>query len=208
MTNPQKPINPDEHWQPEPVDDDSDELPDQNKDKDIISPDNDDYEFEDPWQTEPNFISDIHLKRLDEIIINGYPGDPHDKSRTGGVVCPKALDLTWRALKKSGGKWTKARVQRMTLYHGLRIAYKDDEIKAIFRVYNRLMKISQSIDDDDLIDALADRKTYSFRDPSPKTTSMGALLFLEGAIADLADCLGIAKSNMYILLSLTSINGV
>jgi hypothetical protein len=205
MTKPRQPFNQADNWKTEPADDDSDELPDQDADKDLVSPDSDDFEFDDPWETEPGSIPNIHLKRLDEIIVIGYPGDPHDKSRTGGVICPKALDLAWRALKRSGGKWTKARVQRMSLYHGLRIAYMDSEIKAIWRVYNRLMKISQAIDDDDLIDVLSERKTYGFRDPSPKTTSMGALAFLEGAIADLADCLGIAKSNMYILLSLTSI---
>ncbi len=192
-------------WKTESEEDDLDESVEQNKDENIVSDDGDDLGFEDPWETEANHIPDIHLKRLDEIIRVGYPGDPHDKTRTGGVLCPKALDLAWRAIKREGGKWTKARVQRVSVYHGLRMAFKDEEIKAINRAYNKLMILSKNVDDDDLINALADRKVFSFRDPNPKTTSMGTLVFLEGAIADLADSLGISKSNMYPLLSLMSI---
>ena len=193
------------NWKLESEEDDLDEPVEQNKDEYIVSDDGDDLAFEDSWETEANHIPDIHLKRLDEIIRVGYPGDPHDKTRTGGVLCPKALDLAWRAIKREGGRWTKARVQRISVYHGLRMAFKDDDIKAINRAYNKLMTLSKNMDDDDLINALAERRVFSFRDPSPKTTSMGTLVFLEGAIADLADSLGIAKSNMYPLLSLMSI---
>ncbi len=167
--------------------------------------DSDDVPFEDPWETEPGHIPDIHLKRLDEIIGIGYPGKSDDKSRTGGVVCPRALDLAWREIKHHGHNWTKAKVQRISIYHGLRMAYKDDRIKALNRAYNKLMNVSKSTDDDDLIHVLADRKVFSFRDPNPKTTSMGTLVFLEGAISDLSDSLGIAKSSMYPVLSLLSI---
>lgn len=193
------------HWQLDTDEDDLDELYTPVKDKDTVDDLDEPSGFIDPWETEPGYIPDIHEKRFDEVIQNGYPGDSKEKTRTGGILCPKALDLAWRLIKRSGKGWTKARVQRASIYHGVRIAYHDSEIKAIMRTYNKLLKASQSLDDDDLIDALSMRNTYGFRDPHPKTTSMGTLAPLEGAISDLADCLGIAKSNMYPILSLVSI---
>jgi hypothetical protein len=190
-------------WNPEPVD--LDELEGEDINAGIASDTEDEYIRDEYWETEYSHIPDIHLRRLDEVVNLGYPGDPHDKSRTGGIVCPKALDLAWRAIKRGRQNWTKARIQRVTVYHGVRIAYYDDDIRAIIKTYNKLLKISQTMDDDDLINTLAERKPFSFRDPHPKPTSMGTLKFLEGAIADLADCLGIAKSNMYSILSLLSV---
>ncbi len=191
-------------WKLSPDEDDLDELYSQDEDKDVVS-EGDEAALEDNWETGLGHIPDIHTKRLNDIIAGGYPGNPNDRTRTGGITCPKALDLAWRLIKRGGRNWTKAKVQRMSVYHGTRIAYHDKDIKEIKRVYDKLMKISQLLDDDDLISTLADRKAYDFKDPQPKTTSMGTLKFLEGAISDLSDCLGVAKSNMYPLLSLLSI---
>lgn len=194
-----------EDWKPE--EDNLDELDEQEGDEDLLT-DGDDTGGS--WETKAGHIPDIHLKRLDEVLIKGYPGDPNDKSRTGGIVCPKTLDLAWRMIKRTGRKakgksWTKARIQRASTYHGLRIMFNDKDVKAIDKLYGKLMKISQLLDDEELSNALSERTTYKFRDPYPKTTSMGALKFLEGAIADLADCIGIAKSNMYPILSIVSV---
>ncbi len=161
--------------------------------------------FNDPWELPAGYIPDIHTKRLNEIIHFGYPGKEGDETRTGGIVCPNALDLSWRRIKQMNSRWSKARTQRISMYHGLRILHHDGIVIKTIKMGNKLLIISQNLDDDDLARALAERKPFEFRDPQPKTTSMGTLKILIGPISTLADGIGIAVSNMYPLLSIVSI---
>jgi len=170
------------------------------------------------WDTEAGWVKDAHLMTLDELRKVGYPdvnanpggsmlgGGEKPLGSTGLDVTPKGLALVWNDLAESWNM-SQAKVQRITLCHGLCLFAKDPWYMDIDIAYRKAKKLVRGTTDLSLLDDFeSSLLIYSY--PAKRQKRGGSMAFLTnrlGMVAKIDGRLAVPQTTALIELSVASI---
>ena len=161
------------------------------------------------WELEEDWEADLsafppHTLPLNKALEMGYPGKGDDRLPVREF--PTGIILRWRELRDKGGKHSLSRIQRVSIAHGLSIAYHDERIKEVVKLYRQRAKEAKNDHDESTIKILEEKGApFSFIKSSTYPTSIGITEEIEGPLSSLAAALGIPVSKMAVYLSLLSL---
>lgn len=170
------------------------------------------------WDAEAGWVKDVHLIPLDKLFKRGYPDinvNPRSLSlgsgekplgSTGLRRTPSGLYVIWNDLAKTWSM-SMAKVQRITICHGICIWAKDPWYIDIHKIHRKLRRLMRGITDTKTLDEFTSSSLAYYFNPAAERTggSIGYLTNRLGIISEISNGFGVIQSTALIELSIASI---
>ena len=157
-----------------------------------------------PWDLSlPDDIPDLYDSDLNAHIRKGYMDS--DVDRMSVRTFPVGLLSWWRELARKKHV-SVSKIQRVSIGHGLSIAYHDPKITDILKLYAERVEAAKK-KRDNLAMKILEEKTgpLTFVNQVSSLTTIGSLKKLEAPLGAMSSALDLPESKLLIYLSLLSL---
>lgn len=170
------------------------------------------------WDTEAGWVKDAYLIPLDELRKIGYPDVLTNPGKatlgsgekplgsTGLDVTPKGLFVVWNDLAESWNM-SLAKIQRITLCHGLCIYAKDPWYIDLYRTFRKTNKLVRGTTNLACLDEL-ETSSLIYNYPAKRNKRGGSMGFLTnrlGMVSKVDARLAVPQTTAFVELSIASI---
>ncbi len=156
-----------------------------------------------PWDLSlPDDIPDLYSSDLNELIRKGYMDS--DTDRVPVRTFPVGLLSWWRELARKKHV-SVSKIQRVSIGHGLSIAFHDPRIKDILKLYAERVDAAKKKHDRLAMKILEEKLSpLTFVNQVSSLTTIGSLKKLEAPLGAMSSALELPESKLLIYLSLLS----